>query len=301
MAVVWTVLGVLAKTLGILLLVVLAVIFLALVIPVSVWLAYDGDDFSVQVGALGLKYPVFSSKEEEEDEPEPDQAKAATSEATEKAAPNPPQPPKPKPAPETAQAKTSQPPKVSQPQPKAQTAKAAPKAKASAKTTEKAKNKPTPKPVQPAKKPAEKPAQQDKNLLLGLSFDQLVTAVKGLGKFGQRIVAGLKIRHIRLYVPITGDDAADTAIKYGKCQAWLHAGLGVLNRAIWLDFDECRLEADFLAKEAKKPHFSCQISAQLLIMVIAALRYLWLLWRAKILEALLAQFSGSTSKEKDNG
>ena len=264
MTVVWTVLGVIAKTLGILLLVVLALLVLALVIPVSAWLAYDGDNFTVRVGALGLQYPVFPPRETKPKDPKKSKkAKPARKQAGKKPA--------------------------AQPTKTAQAAQAAQKV--------------TPEPPQgDTAKDGEQAPPQDKKLLLGLSFQQLVTAVKGLGKFGQRVVAGLRITHIRLYLPITGEDAADTAMRYGKCQAWLGAGMGVLNRAVWLDFDEYRLEADFLAKEGKKPHFSCQISARLLIMVIAAARYLWLLWRAKILEALLAQFSGqTTSKEKDNG
>lgn len=248
MAVVWTVLGVIAKALGILLLVVLAVLVLALVIPVSVWLAYDGDAFTVRAGTLGLQYPVFPPKKTKPKNPKRPQ-KAKPAQAAQAAQTPPPKPPQGDPA------------RDGQPAP-----------------------------------------PQDKKLLLGLSFQQLVTAVKGLGKLGRRVAAGLRITHIRLYLPITGEDAADTAMRYGNCQAWLGAGLGVLNRAVWLDFDEYRLEADFLAKEGKKPRFSCQISARLLIMVIAAAGYLRLLWRAKILEALLAQFSGqTTSKEKDNG
>lgn len=156
-----------------------------------------------------------------------------------------------------------------------------PKAKSAEKSKKKGKT------AQPSK--AE---PQDKNALMQLTFDQMVTAVKGLGTMGKRIVNGLKVKHIRLYLPVTGEDAADTAIRYGKMQAWLHAGLGVLNRAIWLDFDECRLEADFLAKGEKKSRFSCQISARLLIMVIAVTRFVWLLWKANILPVLMDQFAG---------
>lgn len=154
-----------------------------------------------------------------------------------------------------------------------------------------------PKPAD-AKQP--QPQPQGKGALLGLTFDQLVTTVKGLGTMGKRIVNGLKVRHIRLYLPVTGEDAADTAMQYGRMQAWLHAGLGVLNRAVWLDFDEFRLEADFLAKGEKKSRFSCQISARLLIMGIAVARFGWLLWKANILPVLLDQFAGKEKISKEN-
>ncbi len=240
----------LLKALGILLFVILALILLALVIPVSLWLDYHDEDLTVKVGALGFKYTLLPRKEKP--------AKKTKAKSTKK--------PK-------AKTAASKPPKATAS--KSSQAEQVPKPNAAAKQAEAADAKP-----------------HDKNALMRLTFDQMVTAVKGLGKMGKRILNGLKVKHIRVYLPVTGEDAADTAIRYGKMQAWLHAGLGVLNRAVWLDFDEFRLEADFLAKGEKKSRFSCQISARLLIMVIAATRFVWLLWKANILPVLLDQFAG---------
>ncbi len=223
----------LLKALGILLLVILALVLIALLIPVSTWIDYHDEALTVQVGALGLKYTVLPQKEKPNKKP-------------------------------------------------------------------KKKSQKKPKPKAAAKEKPKKALPKEKNQLMQLTFDQLVTVVKGLGAMGKRILNGLKVKHIRLYVPVTGEDAAETAIRYGKMQAWLHGGLGVLNRAIWLDFDECRLEADFLGKGEKNSRFSCQISAQMLIMGIAAARFVWLLWKADILDALLAQFSGNETKNKEN-
>lgn len=266
----------LLKALGILLLVALGLIAVALLIPVSLWLDYHDEDLTVKVGALGFKYTLLPQKEKPEETPkaEPEQPKAKTTTA---------QPPKAT-ASESTKAETVKQTKAAQP-PKAAPAE---NPKAAAKEPPKTAAK-QPKPAD-ANSPKAEP--QDKNALMQLTFDQMVTAVKGLGAMGKRIVNGLKVKHIRLYLPVTGEDAADTAIQYGKMQAWLHAGLGVLNRAIWLDFDECRLEADFLAKGEKKSRFSCQISARLLIMVIAVTRFVWLLWKANILPVLIDQFAG---------
>lgn len=258
-----TVLLFLLKAVGILLLVALGLIAVALLIPVSLWLDYHDEDLTVKVGALGFKYTLLPQKEKPEETPKAKSAEKPKAKTTTA------QPPKP----ETAQ------------QPKAA---AAEKPKATAKEPPKTAAKQT----KPADANPPKAEPQDKNALMQLTFDQVVTAVKGLGAMGKRIVNGLKVKHIRLYLPVTGEDAADTAIQYGKMQAWLHAGLGVLNRAIWLDFDECRLEADFLAKGEKKSRFSCQISARLLIMVIAVTRFVWLLWKANILPVLIDQFAG---------
>ena len=216
------------QVLGILLLVILAVLVLALVIPVSVWIAYREEQLTVQAGALSLRYTLLPRPKKEKPE----------------------KPKKPK-----------------QPQ----------------------------NPKKPRKKAADAPPQ-DKDKLLKLTFAQLVLLVRGLGTLGRRIVGGIKIRHIRVHLCVTGKDAADTALQYGKLRAWLHTGIGVLNNALWLEFDQFQIDTDFLAEKQKKPAFSCQISTQLLIMVLAALRFLWLLWKENILDALLAKFSGHETK-----
>lgn len=280
-----TVLLLLLKAVGILLLVALGLIAVALLIPVSLWLDYHDEDLTVKVGALGFKYTLLPQKEKPEETPkaksaEKPKAKTTTAQPPKATASEPPK------AETVKQTKAAQPPKPeTAQQPKAA---AAEKPKATAKEPPKTAAKQT----KPADANPPKAEPQDKTARMQLTFDQVVTAVKGLGAMGKRIVNGLKVKHIRLYLPVTGEDAADTAIQYGKMQAWLHAGLGVLNRAIWLDFDECRLEADFLAKGEKKSRFSCQISARLLIMVIAVTRFVWLLWKANILPVLIDQFAG---------
>jgi hypothetical protein len=120
-----------------------------------------------------------------------------------------------------------------------------------------------------------------------LTFDQIVAAVKGAGRFLKAVLDKMRITHIRILLPITGADAADTAIKYGQAQAWLHSGLAVLNRAVWLDFDECRLVPDYTGKYSDLAHCSCKISAQLIIIAIAGVKLFLLLKDEKVLDAIL--------------
>ena len=252
MAVAGTVLLFLLKTLGILLLAVLAVLLIALVLPISVWLAFEDNAFTVHAGVWRWRIQVFPP------------AQKSGGKKTEK-----------------QKKKTS----------RAKSAKAEKTAQSPAAGSEKTKK---------PDKPENAESEKSPGLLLGLTFQQLVEAVKGLGWLGRRILGGLRFTHIRLYMPVTGSDAAETAIRYGKIQAWLHSGLAVLNRAFWLDFDECRMEADFLAKGEKKPHFSCQISTRLLIMVIAVLRFAWLLWKKGILTVLIDQFVGNENDSHES-
>lgn len=281
-----TVLLVLAKALGILLLTVLGLLLLILLIlwavPASVWLSYQDDAFAVQVGALGKKFALW---------PRPPKKTK--------------QPKKPKPAKKAKKAKKAEPAKQpkaakSAPQAARQTQKAGPAEQKAQKQKPPAAENPSgggvrftdgaPAHIGEAPPKPQPPAEEEPQAKL--TFDQIVTAVRGAGTFGKRVLAALRVTEIRLYLPITGGDAAECALNYGKAQAWLHSGLAVLNRAIWLEFEECRLEADFLEKGDKKPHFSCKISARLLIIGIAAFRFGWLLWKQDILTVLLRQFAG---------
>ncbi|MCI2046785.1 MAG: DUF2953 domain-containing protein [Faecalibacterium sp.] len=120
-----------------------------------------------------------------------------------------------------------------------------------------------------------------------LTAEQICAAIKGAGRFLRAVLSHLHITQICICLPVTGQDAADTAIRYGKTQAWLHGILGVLNQAMWLDFDECRLEPDFTGKMDECTHCSCKISAQLIIIGIAAGKLFLLLKEEKVLDAIL--------------
>lgn len=137
--------------------------------------------------------------------------------------------------------------------------------------------------------PPEKPAvqkQKGPGEKLRLTVDELCTLAGGAGHFLRAVLGALRITQIRLYLPVHGEDAAQTAIRYGKMQAWLHGALGVLNNVFRLEFQECRLDPDYTGKLAGSEYFSCKISARLIIIGIAAMRLLWLLLEEDILDPL---------------
>ena len=64
--------------------------------------------------------------------------------------------------------------------------------------------------------------------------------------------------------------------------------LGVLDRFIWLQFDELRILPDFgSGQPAVEDRVSCRISAQALFIVIAAVCVLYEFWRKKVLDIFL--------------
>ena len=87
---------------------------------------------------------------------------------------------------------------------------------------------------------------------------------------------------------VRGEDPAAAARDYGKLQAWLYPVLGVLDRFLWLQFDELRILPDFGSSQPTvEDRVSCRVSAQALFIVIAALRVLYEFWRKKVLDIFL--------------
>ena len=75
---------------------------------------------------------------------------------------------------------------------------------------------------------------------------------------------------------------------YGKLQAWLYPVLGVLDRFIYLQFDELRIVPDFgSAGPTVEDRVSLRISARALFIVVAAVRVLAEFWREKVLDVFL--------------
>ena len=85
-----------------------------------------------------------------------------------------------------------------------------------------------------------------------------------------------------------GEDPAAAARSYGKLQAWLYPVLGVLDRFLWLQFDELRILPDFgSGQPTVEDRVSCRVSAQALFIVLAAVRVLYEFWRKKVLDIFL--------------
>ncbi len=157
-----------------------------------------------------------------------------------------------------------------------------PRAQARREAKERAKAAKAAKKKQGGEKPKKQPKEKAK-----LTFDAVCGLADTAGPFLRAVLGGLRITGIRLYWPVHADDAAATALLYGKTQAWLHAGLALLDRVFWLDFKECRLDPDFTGKQAGTEYFSCKISARLLIIAVAAVKLILRLKDEDVLDAFL--------------
>lgn len=133
---------------------------------------------------------------------------------------------------------------------------------------------------------AQKPAKPRKKAKITLEI--ICTMLNGAGILTKAVFGALRITKIRVCLGVRGEDPAAAARNYGKLQAWLYPMLGVLDRFIWLQFDELRILPDFgSAAPTVEDRVSCRISAQALFIVAAAVRVLYEFWRKKVLDIFL--------------
>ena len=133
---------------------------------------------------------------------------------------------------------------------------------------------------------ANKPAQPRKKAKITLEV--ICTMLKGAGTLTKAVFGALRITKIQVRLGVRGEDPAAAARSYGKLQAWLYPVLGVLDRFLWLQFDELRILPDFgSGQPTVEDRVSCRVSAQALFIVLAAVRVLYEFWRKKVLDIFL--------------
>ena len=113
----------------------------------------------------------------------------------------------------------------------------------------------------PAPAPA---AQPDAGGLLGAAR----TLAAALWPRRQAFLNRIRVRHLNIFWTVTGADAADTAITYGRRIAACNMALAAARDHIHIQADRLRLEPDFTGKQKEKRCISCQILCRTYIMLI---------------------------------
>ena len=136
-----------------------------------------------------------------------------------------------------------------------------------------------------AKRPKKETAPRRK---AKLTLNILVTILRGAGRLTKAVFGSLRVTKIRVCLGVRGEDPAEAARAYGRLNAWLYPSLGVIDRFVYLDFDELRILPDFgSAEPTVADRVSFHLSARLLFIVAAALRVLYEFWREKVLDVFL--------------
>ena len=133
---------------------------------------------------------------------------------------------------------------------------------------------------------ANKPAQPRKKAKITLGI--LCTMLKGAGTLTKAVFGALRITKIQVRLGVRGEDPAAAARSYGKLNAWLGSALGLLDRFLYLDFEQLRLVPDLGPDQPTvEDRVSFRVTAQAYAIVFTALRVLYEFWHEKVLDLFL--------------
>ena len=269
MAVAWLIL----KGIGWLLLVILALLIAALLVPVTAELCYEQGKFTAALRVLAVRVKLYPRPEKpakpkkkkkprkrKKGKPAAAQSQPAQTvmKETEKKTVEPAAPPAQKAQTEGPESKKAA------PQPAAR-----PVGKATARPPQKKAGKAQPQP-QP-----EKTLQE--------TVDWVLSWLRTGGQILRRLLEGFKIHHIRIYLPVHRETAASTALAVGAVHAGLGASFGMLQNFLDLRMEQMVIEPDYTGEHQGQEHFSCKITSHLIIMVITGVWALLRLRREKLI------------------
>ncbi len=89
---------------------------------------------------------------------------------------------------------------------------------------------------------------------------------------GSWMLSRIRVRHLVICWSITGEDAADTALRYGREIGFWNTLLAIAQDKLDLRADRLRLEPDFTGKLAQNRRLACQITMRTYIIVAIGLR-----------------------------
>ena len=112
--------------------------------------------------------------------------------------------------------------------------------------------------------------------------------LKGAGTLTKAVFGALRITKIQVRLGVRGEDPAAAARSYGKLNAWLGGALGLLDRFLYLDFEQLRLVPDLGPDQPTvEDRVSFRVTAQAYAIVFTALRVLYEFWHEKVLDLFL--------------
>ena len=98
------------------------------------------------------------------------------------------------------------------------------------------------------------------------------------GWFTKRLLKGLRVRHLRIWWSITGEDAAETALRFGQMMALSNNLLTYLRQFLSIEADSLWLEPDFTGQQRSRRAVSGQLTARPGTLLLLAARFGWRLW-----------------------
>lgn len=89
-----------------------------------------------------------------------------------------------------------------------------------------------------------------------------------LAPYRARLLRGITVQKLHVFWTVTGEDAADTAVAYGRRMALINNLLALARQFLTIRAESLRMEPDFTGEMAGKRIFSCQIRTRPYIILL---------------------------------
>lgn len=133
----------------------------------------------------------------------------------------------------------------------------------------------------------EREEEKEPSPRLQLAFADIVILVRDAAGLTRGVFRALKIRSVRLCLPVCGPDAAETGLRYGRLCAFFSGGFALLQNLLDLQLDKLQLIPDFTGEYRYCRSFYCKIGASPFIIAVAAVRMLVALHKDGLLPGVL--------------
>lgn len=101
------------------------------------------------------------------------------------------------------------------------------------------------------------------------------------GKLMKAFLRVIRVKKVQLILPVTAEDAAQTAIQYGRIQASIGSALGVLQNYFEIEIEKLQIIADFTGEYKYRRYFYCRIGATTFVLLAVFVSVLWKAYRKK--------------------
>lgn len=131
-------------------------------------------------------------------------------------------------------------------------------------------------------RPAPKKQSLSEQLQMVLEF------LEPLPKPVKKLIRGICITKVKVYIRVAESDAASTAISYGKTCAIVHSALAVLRNIFTVQVKAIKIEPDFLS-EHPAHDISFQVKLHVYTAVAAVAGYLWAYFKRALAKGKAAE------------
>lgn len=112
--------------------------------------------------------------------------------------------------------------------------------------------------------------KKKKKPLFPFTLERFVEFISAASWLIKLVLKCIFVRGVKVIYPIHREDAAETAIAFGKTQAYVGAAIGTLQNALNLKLQKIDIIPDFNGEYKYQRYFYCKIQSIPFIMIIAA-------------------------------